>query len=88
MQLKKATITLSYDEEKLNALRLYIDQKNTQIEDELEAAIDVLYQKHVPSGVREYIDMRSGTAPVPAPKVRRSKSVPSAVGTNETEVKE
>lgn len=85
MQLKKATITLSYDEEKLNALRLYIDQKNTQIEDELESAIDVLYQKHVPSGVREYIDMRSGTAP--APKVRRSKSVPSAVGANETEVK-
>lgn len=86
--MKKTTITLSYDEEKLNALRLYIDQKNTQIEDELESAIDVLYQKHVPSGVREYIDMRSGTVPAPAPKVRRSKSVPSAVDAAETEVTE
>ncbi|MCI8388176.1 MAG: hypothetical protein HFE63_06910 [Clostridiales bacterium] len=86
--MKKTTITLSYDEEKLNALRLYIDQKNTQIESELESALDVLYQKHMPSGVREYIDMRSGTFSAPAPKARRSKSVFSAVGTSETEVKE
>lgn len=77
--MKKATLTLSYDEEKLNALKIYIGQKNTQVEDELVSALDVLYQKHVPSGVREYIDMRSGTAPSPTPKVRKTKSS-SAVG--------
>ena len=60
--MKKTTITLSYDEEKLNALKLYLEQKNAQVEDELTSALDTLYQKNVPSGVREFIDMRSGTA--------------------------
>lgn len=85
--MKKTTITLSYDEEKLNALKLYIEQKSTQVEDELVTALDTLYQKHVPSGVREYIDMRSGTAPAPATKVRRNK-LSSAVGGSESEVTE
>lgn len=85
--MKKTTITLSYDEEKLNALKLYIEQKSTQVEDELVTALDTLYQKHVPSGVREYIDMRSGTVPAPAPKVRRNK-LSSAVGGSESEVTE
>lgn len=85
--MKKTTITLSYDEEKLNALKLYIEQKSTQVEDELVSALDVLYQKHVPSGVREYIDMRSGTVPAPATKVRRNK-LSSAVGGSESEVTE
>lgn len=85
--MKKATLTLSYDEEKLNALKIYIGQKNTQVEDELVSAIDVLYQKHVPSGIREYIDMRSGSAPASTPKVRRTKSS-SAVGESESEVTE
>ena len=85
--MKKTTITLSYDEEKLNALKLYIEQKSTQVEDELVSALDVLYQKHVPSGVREYIDMRSGTVPASATKVRRNK-LSSAVGGSESEVTE
>lgn len=55
---------------------------------ELVSTLDSLYQKNVPSGVREYIDMRAGTVPAPVPKVRRLKSVPSAVETFETEVKE
>lgn len=79
--MKKTTITLSYDEEKLNALKLYLEQKNAQVEDELTSALDTLYQKNVPSGVREFIDMCAGTAPAPTPKVRRPKPVsPSAVG--------
>ena len=83
--MKKTTLTLSYDEEKLNALKLYIEQKNTQVEDELVAALDTLYQKHVPSGVREYIDMRSGASTATTQKVRRNKSS-SAVGDIDSEV--
>lgn len=36
LNMKKTMITLSYDEEKLNALRMYIGQKNTQVEDRLK----------------------------------------------------
>ena len=36
--MKTATITISYDEEKLAALRLYLGQKNQTVEEELLAA--------------------------------------------------
>ena len=74
--MKKATITISYDEEKLNALKLYLSQKGTTVEDELNT-------KSVPVGVREFIEMRNGTPPTKpaAPKQKKTKiSVPSALG--------
>lgn len=69
--MKKATVTISFGEEKLSALKMYLAQKNTQAETELEKALDNLYIKTVPAGVREFIDMRSGTvssSAVPKPK--------------------
>lgn len=80
--MKKTTITISYDDEKLNALKLYLGQKNAQVEDELTKALDTLYGKTVPAGVRDFIEMRSGENPAPAPKsVRKPKPVASsAVG--------
>lgn len=77
--MKTATITVSFDEEKLGALKLYLKQRGTQPEEELEKALESLYTKTVPVGVREFIDMRSGSAA--APKVKKPKpSPPSAVG--------
>lgn len=77
----KKTITVSFDEEKLSALKMYLGQKNTQAEKELEKALETLYTKTVPAGVREFIEMKSGTAPKPAEKTRKPKAVPSsAVG--------
>ena len=37
--MKKVTISISYDEEKLSALKLYLDQKQMQVEDELTKAL-------------------------------------------------
>ena len=42
--MKTATITISYDEEKLAALRLYLGQKNQTVEEELLAATVKLTQ--------------------------------------------
>ena len=88
--MKKTTITISFDEEKLKALTLYLAQKNMQAESELEKALDTLYVKTVPAVVREFIEMKSGTATVPAPKPpRRPKPSPSsAVGAADQEVKQ
>lgn len=58
--MKTASITISYDEEKLAALRLYLGQKNQTVEEELLAATDSLYTKTVPNNVREFIDLRAG----------------------------
>lgn len=86
--MKKTTITISFDDEKLNALKLYLGQKDAQVEDELTKALDTLYSKTVPAGVRDFIEMRSGENPIPKPKpTRRPKPVPfSAVGASDPEV--
>ena len=51
--MKKISVSVSYDEEKLSTLRLYLEQKGMQIEDELTKSLDTLYAKNVPAGVRE-----------------------------------
>ena len=58
--MKKDSITIPYDEEKLAALRLYLEQKGLSVEQELVSATESLYTKTVPSNVREFLDLRSG----------------------------
>lgn len=74
--MKKISASASYDEEKLSTLRVYLEQKGMQVEDELTKSLDTLYAKNVPAGVREFLNLRSGNAEPPAPKVRRRKAVP------------
>lgn len=57
--MKKISVSVSYDEERLSTLRLYLEQKGMQVEDELTKSLDTLYAKNVPAGVREFLNMRS-----------------------------
>ena len=83
--MKKTTFNISFDEDKASALVLYLSQKGTSAEAELERALDVLYGKTVPAGVREFIDMRSGiVSPSAVPKPKR----PKPMKTEHTEVSE
>ena len=72
-------VTISYDDEKLSALRLYLGQKNGKVEDELAEALEALYQKTVPANVRGYLDMKSGV-PATEPGKKKKKLSSSAVG--------
>lgn len=72
--MRQMTIHISCDEEKLSALKLYLDRKGIQIEDELVKTLDALYEKNVPAGVREFIDLRAGNTDSPAKKMPRSKA--------------
>jgi len=74
--MKKATMSISYDEEKLSALRLYLEQKNQTLENELIAAADTLYAKSVPANVREFIDLRAGFG---KPTEKKKKPKPPAI---------
>lgn len=56
----KNTVTISIAPEKLSALTMYMKQKNTSAEAELEKYAEQLYQKNVPQNVRDFIDMMSG----------------------------
>ena len=57
--MKKTSITVSFDEEKLSALKLYLEQNGQKVETELEKSLEGLYNKTVPTGVREYLSLRS-----------------------------
>ncbi len=85
--MKKTTITISFDEEKFSALKMYLTQKNMQVETELEKSLDTLYAKTVPAGVRDFIEMKSGNAPKFAAPAKKPKHSPSsAVGVGGQEV--
>ena len=78
--MKKTTFNISFDEDKASALVLYLSQKGATVETELEKALDTLYTKTVPAGVRDFIDMKSGTV--------SSSAVPKLPKTEHTEVSE
>ena len=88
--MKKTTINISYDEEKLSALKIYLEQKSLELEDELIKELDTLYTKNVPANVREFIELRSGVTPAPAkqktqrPQAQKFRSSVSEVSANET----
>ena len=73
--MKKATITVNFDEEKTAALKLYLEQKGTSIEGEVTKSLETLFTKSVPAGVREFIALRSGNATeVSGSKSRKQKT--------------
>ena len=57
--MRQTTVQFAYDEEKLEALKIFIDGKDVDIEAEMVQAMEDLYCKHVPVRVREYIAKKS-----------------------------
>ena len=53
--MKQATIQITFEEEKLRALRRYIAKRDSTLEAELQKAAQGLYEKVVPAAVQEYI---------------------------------
>ena len=53
--MKKDTITLSFDSEKLRATKRYMEKKGVDLEKELTSQIEKQYEKYVPSAVQIYL---------------------------------
>ena len=71
--MKKATITLSFDEDKLSALEFSLKKEGTTTQVRLEETLARLYEQTVPAPVREFLDSRA--APPARPK-RPSRPAP------------
>ena len=52
----KDKIILSMSDEKISALEMYLAQRNTTLNAEIDKYAEQLYSKTVPKNVREYID--------------------------------
>ncbi len=86
--MKKATVTITFDEEKTAALKLYLEQKGTSIEREVTKSLETLFTKSVPAGVREFIALRSGNSSESSAgkgKKKQREAEKSAVGNPVTE---
>ena len=53
--MKQANIQITFEEEKLRALRRYVAKRDSTLELELQKAAQRLYEKVVPAAVQEYI---------------------------------
>ena len=54
--MKKDTIVISLEAEKLRAIKKYMEKKEADLQAEMEDQLQKLYEKYVPANVREYID--------------------------------
>ncbi len=64
----KNTVVITLSSEKFLALKMYLSQKNTTIDEEVSKFAEQLYGKVVPQNVRDFIDMTSKKQDKPKPK--------------------
>ena len=83
--MKKATVTVTFDDEKLGALEFSLRKEHSSVQEHLEDALNALYEKTVPEPLREYLDSKTVPAPKPkrtaksaAPKTPNSEPKPAA----------
>ena len=55
--MKKVNVVIKFEEEKLLATKEYAKKKESNVEEELEEALQKIYEKYVPNQVREYIEL-------------------------------
>lgn len=65
----KRSISLAINEQKLEALEMYLAQKNTTLDAEMCKYTEQLYVQYVPKQVREYLALADGK---PERRPRRS----------------
>ena len=53
---EKATLQVTFQKEKLEALRFYMNEKELTVEGELQKHISSIYEKYVPSATRRYLE--------------------------------
>ena len=73
--MKQVNLTITFDEEKLSALKRYMGKKELDLDREMTDALVKLYEKYVPAPVREYIDESDVAASAPSKSRRSPKPV-------------
>lgn len=56
MSVEMEKLQIEFSKEKLDALRFYMKEKNLTVEGELQKHVDNIYEKHVPSVTRRYLE--------------------------------
>ena len=73
--MNQANIQITFEEEKLRALRRYIAKRESTLEAELQKAAQRLNEKVVPAAVQEYISDCAQDEPVRKPQKKSEAQV-------------
>ena len=65
--MRKVTVSVQVDAEKLRAIQFYAGRKQSSMEAELEDCVNKIYEKYVPAQTREYIESIAAPARPPRP---------------------
>ena len=85
--MQKKDITLTFEDEKLDALEFSLKKKGSSVQRRMQEALKNLYEQEVAAPVREYLDSKAAPAAVKpkrpvkpaAPKPQSSEPKPAAV---------
>ena len=83
--MKKVSVTVQYDEEKLDTVKIFLEKKGLTLSEEIVKFIDGLYNKNVPSQVREFLELKRSSQKESAPKQNaKPKTRSDANGNNQS----
>ena len=54
--MRTTTLTVSFNTEKLDALKFHMEKRDADLQAELNDTVQKLYEKYVPQATREHID--------------------------------
>lgn len=74
--MKKTNITLTFDDDKLDALEFSLRKEHSSVQSRLDDALKQLYEQAVPEAVREYLDSRAAPTARPRRPARPAKPQP------------
>ncbi|MDE5740984.1 MAG: hypothetical protein K2H90_00880 [Oscillospiraceae bacterium] len=69
----KNTVVITLDDKKVQALKMYLSEKKTSLDEQLSNYAEQLYNKVVPQNVRDYIDMTEKQQSATKPKKAAAK---------------
>lgn len=59
--MKKVTVQFTFDEEKLEALKVFLDEKGKTLDEELTDLVGSLYERIVPQKVQFFLEKKTGS---------------------------
>ena len=83
--MKCTRIEFTFDSAKLEALKLFMKEKDITLTEELDHCMDGLYKKYVPQAVRDYFEKQEAEArkAAAAKKTKGKQSVGTAPAVSE-----
>lgn len=83
--MKTVNVSIEFDEHKVKALKIYLEKKETTVEEQMRNALDAMYEKNVPAGVRDFLNMSYEETPKPQKKPRKIPKTESEITPSDEE---